>query len=243
MLTRAIVTTLYAPHPTALPPHARIPPLPMKIAVCIKRTGRHGVAIQDRRGRRVGGRGRAQVRHHDFDGYAVEVGAAAQWRSRGRGETVVISLGPNLVQETLRKAMSMGIDRAIHLKADARPVRRPGDRAARWPPSSRAGATISCCSGACRSTRPVRRSSARRRPNCSACRASLRRRSSRSPARVARPDASSKAQPSCVEFPLPAVVTIDEGIARPRYPSLKGIMAAKKKPLESEAGAARRRAT
>jgi electron transfer flavoprotein beta subunit len=37
-----------------------------------------------------------------------------------------------------------------------------------------------------------------------------------------------------VEFSLPAVVTIDEGIARPRYPSLKGIMAAKKKPLESK---------
>jgi electron transfer flavoprotein beta subunit len=35
-----------------------------------------------------------------------------------------------------------------------------------------------------------------------------------------------------VSFPLPAVVTIDEGVARPRYPSLKGIMAAKKKPLE-----------
>jgi electron transfer flavoprotein beta subunit len=38
-----------------------------------------------------------------------------------------------------------------------------------------------------------------------------------------------------LEFPLPAVVSIDEGIARPRYPSLKGIMAAKKKPLESKA--------
>jgi len=37
-----------------------------------------------------------------------------------------------------------------------------------------------------------------------------------------------------VEFPLPAAVTIDEGIARPRYPSLKNIMAAKKKPLESK---------
>src|SRR5881396_956383 len=37
-----------------------------------------------------------------------------------------------------------------------------------------------------------------------------------------------------VEFPLPAVVTIDEGIARPRYPSLMGIMAAKKKPLETK---------
>jgi electron transfer flavoprotein beta subunit len=36
-----------------------------------------------------------------------------------------------------------------------------------------------------------------------------------------------------VECPLPAVVSIDEGVARPRYPSLKGIMAAKKKPLET----------
>ena len=35
-----------------------------------------------------------------------------------------------------------------------------------------------------------------------------------------------------MEFPLPAVLTIDEGIARPRLASLKGIMAAKKKPLE-----------
>jgi electron transfer flavoprotein beta subunit len=31
---------------------------------------------------------------------------------------------------------------------------------------------------------------------------------------------------------LPAVLTIDEGIARPRLASLKGIMAAKKKPLD-----------
>jgi electron transfer flavoprotein beta subunit len=38
-----------------------------------------------------------------------------------------------------------------------------------------------------------------------------------------------------VAFALPAVVSIDEGIARPRYPSLKGIMAAKKKPLETKA--------
>jgi len=36
-----------------------------------------------------------------------------------------------------------------------------------------------------------------------------------------------------VTFPLPAVLTIDEGIARPRLPSLKGIMAAKKKPIET----------
>jgi electron transfer flavoprotein beta subunit len=35
-----------------------------------------------------------------------------------------------------------------------------------------------------------------------------------------------------VTFPLPAVLTIDEGLGRPRIPSLKGIMGAKKKPLD-----------
>src|SRR5437870_13828962 len=35
-----------------------------------------------------------------------------------------------------------------------------------------------------------------------------------------------------VEFPLPAVLTADKGLNEPRYPALKGIMAAKKKPLD-----------
>ncbi|MGH7475436.1 MAG: electron transfer flavoprotein subunit beta/FixA family protein [Longimicrobiales bacterium] len=37
-----------------------------------------------------------------------------------------------------------------------------------------------------------------------------------------------------VEAPLPAVVTTTKGPHEPRYPSLKGIMAAKKKPLEEK---------
>lgn len=36
-----------------------------------------------------------------------------------------------------------------------------------------------------------------------------------------------------LEVALPAVVTAQKGLAEPRYPGLKGIMAAKKKPLES----------
>ena len=35
-----------------------------------------------------------------------------------------------------------------------------------------------------------------------------------------------------VEFPLPAVVTCNKGLNEPRYAGLKGIMAAKKKPIE-----------
>ena len=35
-----------------------------------------------------------------------------------------------------------------------------------------------------------------------------------------------------VEFGLPAVISAQKGLNEPRYPSLKGIMAAKKKPMQ-----------
>lgn len=41
-----------------------------------------------------------------------------------------------------------------------------------------------------------------------------------------------------VEFSLPAVITCEKGLNTPRYAGLKGIMAAKKKPLEEQAPAA-----
>jgi len=40
-----------------------------------------------------------------------------------------------------------------------------------------------------------------------------------------------------VEVPLPAVITCQKGLNEPRYASLKGIMKAKKKPLETKAPA------
>jgi electron transfer flavoprotein beta subunit len=36
-----------------------------------------------------------------------------------------------------------------------------------------------------------------------------------------------------VECPLPALVSVTAGVVEPRYPSFKGIMAAKSKPLET----------
>jgi electron transfer flavoprotein beta subunit len=36
-----------------------------------------------------------------------------------------------------------------------------------------------------------------------------------------------------VESPLPALVTVTAGVVEPRYPSFKGIMAAKSKPVET----------
>ena len=90
----------------------------MKIAVCIKRVPdmetRFKIAAS---GTWVDESG-LKFDMSDFDGYAVE--AALQINEKQPpGETVVIALGPDVVQESLRKAMSMGAERAVQLKADA----------------------------------------------------------------------------------------------------------------------------
>lgn len=99
----------------------------MKIAVCIKRVPDTEMRFA------VGADGKsldpAGLKYDlsDFDGYAVEV-ALRQVEARGAGEVVAISLGPDAVQETLRKALSMGAHRAVHLLAPAVPAESPLDR-------------------------------------------------------------------------------------------------------------------
>jgi len=52
-----------------------------------------------------------------YDEIAVEEGLRI--RDRFKGEVIVISLGSDLHKETLRKALAMGVDRAVLLKDDA----------------------------------------------------------------------------------------------------------------------------
>jgi electron transfer flavoprotein beta subunit len=203
----------------------------MKIAVCIKR-----VADMETRFRVAGsGKGvdEAGVKFDmgDFDSYAVEVALQLK-EKRGTGEVVAISLGPDSAQEVLRKAMSMGVDRAVQLKSDTVPVDSLAIARAlaaelqgggydlilfgKTALDSAAGVVgtmtaellgLPCVSAASKLDIGDGRGTARRELEGAA---------------------------EMLEYPLPAVVTIDEGIARPRYPSLKGIMAAKKKSLESK---------
>ncbi len=165
----------------------------------------------------------------DFDGYAVE--AALQLKEKlNAGEVTVISLGGDVVQETLRKAMSMGADRAVQLKHDGAIVDSYAIATAlaaelkdggydlimfgRMSIDTAHGATgamvaellgLPCVTAI--SKLDVEGKTAKMRREL-------------------------EGAYELVECALPAVVTIDEGIARPRYPSLKGIMAAKKKPLD-----------
>src|SRR5688572_8569095 len=203
----------------------------MKIAVCIKRT-------PDSESRfRIAGTGSSideaglKFDMDDFASYAVEVGLQIN-EKQGPGETVVLAVGPDNVQETLRKAMSMGADRAVHLKSDA-PV-FDGIAVAKALAAELKGAGFDLIlfgkyafdtSGGIVGTATAELLGL----PCVTAATKLEIAAGRGTARRELEGAG-----EMVEFPLPAVVTIDEGIARPRYPSLKGIMAAKKKPLESK---------
>ena len=165
----------------------------------------------------------------DFDGYAVEF-ALQTIEKLGAGEVAVISLGTDAVQETLRKALSMGATRAVHLKADSVPSDNYavaqllaaelkdgaydlvlfGKMAA-----DTAGGAVGLMTAELLGIPMVQ---------------AVTKLTLEGGKGVARREVEGGAE--MVSFPLPGAVSIDEGIARPRYPSLKGIMAAKKKPME-----------
>lgn len=203
----------------------------MKIAVCVKRVPDMDVRFKIASdGASVDETG-VKFDLNDFDAWAVE--AALQLKEKaGSGEVAVLSLGPNSVQETIRKALSMGADRGIHLQADKIPFDSFSIASAiaaelkdggydlimfgKLAPDSSNGVTgaivaellgMPCVTAISRLEIADGRGTAKR---------------------------EIEGAQEIVEFPLPAVLTVDEGLNAARYPSLKGIMAAKKKPLESK---------
>jgi electron transfer flavoprotein beta subunit len=201
----------------------------VKIAVCIKR-------VPDMETRfKIAASGTAvdesglKYDMSDFDGYAVETALQLN-EKQGPGETVVVSLGPDVVQEQLRKALSMGADRAVQLKADRVPA--DGLAIARALAAELQGGGYDLILFG---RQAVDSANATVGPMtaellglpCATAVSTLEIANGRA---TARRDLEGAAE--IVEFPLPAVVSVDEGMPRARYPSLKGIMAAKKKPLE-----------
>ena len=93
----------------------------MKIAVCIKRVpvmevkfaiGKDGASVDE-----TG----LKYDVNDFDLWAVEAALQLNEKNPG-GEVTVISLGTDAAQEQIRKALSMGADRGVLLKADKVPA-------------------------------------------------------------------------------------------------------------------------
>jgi electron transfer flavoprotein beta subunit len=203
----------------------------MKIAVCIKRTpdseSRFKIAAN---GTGIDETG-LKFDMDDFASYAVEVALQLN-EKQGPGETVVLAVGPDAVQETLRKAMSMGADRAVHLRTDGSVF--DGIAVARALAAELNGGGYDLVlfgkyafdtSGGIVGTATAELLNL----PCVTAASTIEIANGRGTARRELEGAG-----EIVEFALPAVATIDEGIARPRYPSLKNIMAAKKKPLETK---------
>ncbi len=202
----------------------------MKIAVCIKRVPdtemRFTIAAD---GKSVDPTG-LKYEMSTFDEYAVEVALRLN-EQHGPGDVTVVGLGPDGVGEILRKALSMGVDRGVHLTApevpfDGRVVAgalaealtdQGYDLILFGRNATDTGAGVVGAMTAGRLGLP-----------CVTAVSHLEIANGRGTARRELEGAT-----ETVEFPLPAVLTIDEGIARGRIPSLKGIMAAKKKPIDT----------
>ena len=203
----------------------------MKIAVCIKRVPEMDVKFKIASSGTAVDETGLKFDMSDFDGYAVEF-ALQTTEKLGAGEVTVISLGADAVQETLRKALSMGAARAVHLKADRVPADNLAVAQALAAELRDGGYDLILFGKMAADTASgavgLMTAELLGIPMVQACT----KLSFEGGKGIARREVEGGAE--MVSFPLPGAASIDEGIARPRYPSLKGIMAAKKKPMESK---------
>lgn len=200
----------------------------MKIAVCIKRVPDSEARI------RVGADGKAidetgvKFILNPYDEYGVEESLKLK-EAAGAGEVVIVCVGPDAAQETIRTALAMGADTGVLLKADAvgldpLPVAKAlaaelkdggydlvlfgkmaiDDSSHAVGPMVAELLGLPCVSAATHLEITDRTGKAER---------------------------EIEGGVEVVEFGLPAVISADKGLNEPRYPALRGIMMAKKKPL------------
>jgi electron transfer flavoprotein beta subunit len=206
----------------------------MKIAVCVKQVPDAAIHKRiDPGTKRLDRSGEGAL--NQFDTQAVEEALRIR-ETGGDGEVVLVSLGPADALDSLRKALAMGADRAVlvsdeaatgsDLLATSRALaavleREGADMVVFGQQSSDSDGAVLWAAVAERLRRPVISQVAE--------------------LTVADGKVRGKRQTEfgydLIEAPLPAVVAVSDAINEPRYPSLKGIMGAKKKPQETLSGA------
>ena len=202
----------------------------MNIAVCVKQvpdaTVNKRINPSTKRLERSG-----EAALNPFDVHAVEEALRIKEGS-GDGEVMAVSLGPANAMESLRKALAMGVDRAVLVSDEAAA-------------GSDLVATAYALAGA------LAREDAQlilfgQQANDSdgavlwaAVADRLRMPVISQVAELTLADGSVRGKRQTefgydvIEAPLPAVVAVSDAINQPRYPSLKGIMGAKTKPQET----------
>jgi electron transfer flavoprotein beta subunit len=167
---------------------------------------------------------------NELDEYAIEEGL--RQAEAHQGEVTILSMGPEKASESIRKALSMGADKAVHLIDDAlagtdalgtslvlaAALRRIGfDLVILGSESTDARMGVLAAMLAERLGVP--QVSLARKVEIDGGTITVQRQADYGYDQV--------------EAALPAVVSVVEKINEPRYPSFKGIMAAKKKPVET----------
>ena len=195
----------------------------MKIAVCVKHVP-EGTPKLDPGSRRLDRSGEGALNH--FDANAVE--EALRLKGDTDTEVVVVSLGPQQALDSLRKALAMGADRAVLVSDDAAAgsdlvatskllaaalAKEEPDLVLFGQQASDADGAVLWSAVAERLGRPVVSQAMELAVDGGT-------------ARVKR---QTEHGYDTIETPLPAVVAVSDAINEPRYPSLKGIMGAKKK--------------
>jgi electron transfer flavoprotein beta subunit len=198
----------------------------MKIAVCVKHVpdGRLRIAPESKRLDRSG-----PGELNKVDKNAIE--EALRLKAAHDAELVVVSMGPDEARESLRTALALGADRGV-LISDPAAVgsdlvatskvlaaalqREEPDLVLFGQQTSDGGGAVLWAAVAERLRRPFASQAAELTMD-------------RDITRVTR---QTEAGDEVIEVPLPAVVAVSDSINEPRYTSLKGMMGAKKKPLE-----------
>jgi electron transfer flavoprotein beta subunit len=201
----------------------------VKIAVCVKQVPEGAVKRLDPQTKRLDRSGEGAL--NPFDAHAVEE-ALRLCDAAGEGEVVAVSMGPQKALDSLRKALAMGVDRAVLVSDDAL-----------------AGSDLVATSAVL--AKALEREQADlillgQQANDSdgavlggAIADRLRLPMFSQAAELTLSDGSIRGKRQTefgydvIEAPLPAVVAVSDAINEPRYPSLKGIMGAKRKPQET----------
>src|SRR5438132_7866297 len=199
----------------------------MKIAVCVKHVP-EGTKRIDPSTKRLDRSGEGSL--NSFDANAIEEALRLK-ESDGEGEVVLVSLGPEKALDALRKGLAMGADRAV-LVSDAAAEgsdlvatslalakaleREQADVILFGQQSSDSDGAVLWAAVADRLQRPLVSQAAELTV-------------SGGKARVKR---QTEFGYDVIDAPLPAVIAVSDAINEPGYPSLKGIMGAKKEPPE-----------
>ncbi len=167
----------------------------------------------------------------ELDEYAVE--EALKIKEAGEGEVTVVTMGPAKAADAIKKSLQMGADKGVHVLDDAlagsdapatslvlaEAIKKIGSADLVLTGMASTDGTMSVVAAMLAERLGMPQVTFASELTLSGGTASIRR--------------DGDVATEIVEAKLPAVVSVTDQINEPRYPSFKGIMAAKKKPVET----------